>query len=90
MPVLALAAEKNSTPVIKAARWRIKNLSTGKFEVIKEFFDEYKKYGAELNVLPFCTQFIPQEMLDFPKQKTIIYHPSILPAHRFNLINKKF
>lgn len=83
-----MAAQKNGTPVIKAARWRKKNPDTGKFEVVSEVFQEYKKYGAELNVLPFCTQFIPQEMLDYPKHKTIIYHPSILPAHRLdNLLN---
>uniref|UniRef100_A0A7E4UUE8 formyltetrahydrofolate dehydrogenase n=1 Tax=Panagrellus redivivus TaxID=6233 RepID=A0A7E4UUE8_PANRE len=79
--LLALEAEKNGTPVIKTARWRKKN-AEGKFEVLPDIFAEYLSYGAELNVLPFCTQFIPQELIDAPKHKTIIYHPSILPAHR--------
>uniref|UniRef100_A0A7N8XTU4 10-formyltetrahydrofolate dehydrogenase n=1 Tax=Mastacembelus armatus TaxID=205130 RepID=A0A7N8XTU4_9TELE len=38
--------------------------------------------GAELNVLPFCSQFIPMNIIDHPKHGSIIYHPSILPLHR--------
>jgi formyltetrahydrofolate dehydrogenase len=79
--LLALVAEKNGTPVLKVARWRKKN-AEGKFEIVQDVFEQYKSYGAELNVLPFCTQYIPQELIDAPKHKTIIYHPSILPAHR--------
>ncbi|KAH7717735.1 10-formyltetrahydrofolate dehydrogenase ALDH1L2, partial [Aphelenchoides avenae] len=79
--LLALEAEKSGTPVIKTARWRRKN-TDGKWEVLPDLFEQYKSYGAELNVLPFCTQFIPQELIDHPKHKTIIYHPSILPKHR--------
>jgi len=33
-------------------------------------------------VLAFVTQFIPMEVIDFPKHGSIIYHPSILPRHR--------
>uniref|UniRef100_A0A914D700 10-formyltetrahydrofolate dehydrogenase n=1 Tax=Acrobeloides nanus TaxID=290746 RepID=A0A914D700_9BILA len=79
--LLALEAEKDGTPVIKTAKWRRKN-AEGKWEVLPDLFEQYKSYGAELNILPFCTQFIPQEVIDAPVHKTIIYHPSILPAHR--------
>lgn len=84
---LALEAQKNDTPILKTKGWRRKNEETKKWEVIPEIFSEYCGYGAELNILAFCTQFVPQEVINFPKYKTIIYHPSILPAHRYILSN---
>ncbi|KAF6338749.1 aldehyde dehydrogenase 1 family member L2 [Rhinolophus ferrumequinum] len=73
---LALAAEKDGTPVFKFPRWRVKG------KTIKEVAEAYRSVGAELNVLPFCTQFIPMDIIDSPKHGSIIYHPSILPRHR--------
>ncbi|XP_063783831.1 mitochondrial 10-formyltetrahydrofolate dehydrogenase [Pseudophryne corroboree] len=73
---LAVAAEKDGTPVFKFPRWRVKGKS------IPEVVDTYKSVGAELNVLPFCSQFIPMDVIDNPKHGSIIYHPSILPRHR--------
>uniref|UniRef100_A0A8C9DK84 10-formyltetrahydrofolate dehydrogenase n=1 Tax=Prolemur simus TaxID=1328070 RepID=A0A8C9DK84_PROSS len=73
---LALAAEKDGTPVFKFPRWRVKG------KTIKEVVEAYRSVGAELNVLPFCTQFIPMDVIDGPKHGSIIYHPSILPRHR--------
>ncbi|XP_059969565.1 mitochondrial 10-formyltetrahydrofolate dehydrogenase isoform X1 [Mesoplodon densirostris] len=73
---LALVAEKNGTPVFKFPRWRVKG------KTIKEVAEAYRSVGAELNVLPFCTQFIPMDVIDSPKHGSIIYHPSILPRHR--------
>ncbi|XP_060101565.1 mitochondrial 10-formyltetrahydrofolate dehydrogenase [Heteronotia binoei] len=73
---LALAAEKDGTPVFKLSKWRVKG------KPIQEVVEAYKSVGAELNVLPFCTQFIPMDVIDSPKHGSIIYHPSILPRHR--------
>nr|XP_036862062.1 mitochondrial 10-formyltetrahydrofolate dehydrogenase [Manis javanica] len=73
---LALAAEKDGTPVFKFPCWRVKG------KTIKEVAEAYRSVGAELNVLPFCTQFIPMDVIDSPKHGSIIYHPSILPRHR--------
>ncbi|KAL1765523.1 mitochondrial 10-formyltetrahydrofolate dehydrogenase [Sigmodon hispidus] len=73
---LALAAEKDGTPVFKFPRWRVKG------QTIKEVAEAYQSVGAELNVLPFCTQFIPMDVIDSPKHGSIIYHPSLLPRHR--------
>ncbi|KAK2508355.1 hypothetical protein MC885_017445, partial [Smutsia gigantea] len=73
---LALAAEKDGTPVFKFPRWRVKG------KTIKEVAEAYRSVGAELNVLPFCTQFIPMDVIESPKHGSIIYHPSILPRHR--------
>ncbi|XP_030575880.1 mitochondrial 10-formyltetrahydrofolate dehydrogenase [Archocentrus centrarchus] len=73
---LAMAAEKDGTPVFKFPRWRVKG------KPIPEVVDAYKAVGAELNVMPFCSQFIPMNVIDHPKHGSIIYHPSILPLHR--------
>ena len=51
-------------------------------QVIPEVLEEYKSVGAELNVLPFCSQFIPNEVIYAPAQQSIVYHPSLLPRHR--------
>ncbi|XP_036375979.1 mitochondrial 10-formyltetrahydrofolate dehydrogenase [Megalops cyprinoides] len=73
---LAVAAEKDGTPVFKFPRWRVKG------KPIPEVVEAYKAVGAELNVLPFCSQFIPMNVIDHPAHGSIIYHPSILPRHR--------
>ncbi|XP_066119503.1 mitochondrial 10-formyltetrahydrofolate dehydrogenase [Saccopteryx bilineata] len=73
---LALAAQKDGTPVFKFPRWRAKG------KTIKEVAEAYRSVGAELNVLPFCTQFIPMDITESPKHGSIVYHPSILPRHR--------
>lgn len=72
----ALAATKDNIPVFKYKRWQMKKVA------IPEVLEEYKSVGAELNVLPFCSQFIPMDVINFPKYQSIIYHPSLLPRHR--------
>uniref|UniRef100_A0A1A8A6T8 formyltetrahydrofolate dehydrogenase n=2 Tax=Nothobranchius TaxID=28779 RepID=A0A1A8A6T8_NOTFU len=73
---LATAAEKDGTPVFKFPRWRVKG------KPIPDVVEAYKSVGAELNVMPFCSQFIPMNVIDHPEHGSIIYHPSILPLHR--------
>ncbi|KAM4652707.1 cytosolic 10-formyltetrahydrofolate dehydrogenase isoform 1-T2 [Discoglossus pictus] len=73
---LGVEAEKDGVPVFKFSRWRVKG------QAIPEVVETYKVLEAELNVLPFCSQFIPMEVIDCPKHGSIIYHPSILPRHR--------
>lgn len=72
----AKEAEKDGVPVFKFPRWRLKG------QAIQEVVTQYKATGAELNVLPFCSQFIPMEVIDHPRHGSIIYHPSLLPRHR--------
>uniref|UniRef100_A0A672NDF2 10-formyltetrahydrofolate dehydrogenase n=1 Tax=Sinocyclocheilus grahami TaxID=75366 RepID=A0A672NDF2_SINGR len=76
MDPLATEAVKDGVPVFKFPRWRLKG------KAITEVVDQYKAVGAELNVLPFCSQFIPMEVIDHPTHGSIIYHPSLLPRHR--------
>lgn len=73
---LGAEAEKDGVPVFKFPRWRLKG------QAIPEVVEKYTALGAELNVLPFCSQFIPMEVINAPKHGSIIYHPSILPRHR--------
>lgn len=74
--VSALAAEKDGTPVFKFPKWRVKG------DPLPEVWEAYDSVGAELNVMPFCSQFIPMKIINHPKHRSIIYHPSILPLHR--------
>eukprot|EP00088_Acartia_fossae_P053331 TRINITY_DN6060_c0_g1_i13.p1 TRINITY_DN6060_c0_g1~~TRINITY_DN6060_c0_g1_i13.p1 ORF type:complete len:901 (-),score=295.69 TRINITY_DN6060_c0_g1_i13:194-2896(-) len=73
---VAIAGEKDGIPVFKLKSWRRKG------EAIPEVLEQYKSVGADLNVMPYCSQFIPMEVLNYPKHKSICYHPSILPRHR--------
>nr|CAG4638677.1 EOG090X0BM2 [Cyclestheria hislopi] len=73
---LATLANQDGVAVFKFKAWRQKG------QIIPEVLEKYKSVGATLNVLPFCSQFIPMEIIDYPKHKSIVYHPSILPRHR--------
>ncbi|XP_028617343.1 cytosolic 10-formyltetrahydrofolate dehydrogenase, partial [Grammomys surdaster] len=73
---LGLEAEKDGVPVFKFSRWRARG------QALPEVVAKYQALGAELNVLPFCSQFIPMEVINAPRHGSIIYHPSLLPRHR--------
>ncbi|XP_047122549.1 cytosolic 10-formyltetrahydrofolate dehydrogenase isoform X1 [Hydra vulgaris] len=73
---LAQVAEHDGVKVFKYARWQLQKIA------IPEIVEEYQSLKAEINVMPFCSQFIPAEVVDFPKHGSIIYHPSLLPRHR--------
>ena len=34
-----------------------------------QVLDQYKSVGAELNVMPYCSQFIPLEVVNHPQHK---------------------
>lgn len=73
---LAVAAQQDGVKVFKFARWRNKGV------ILPEVWEQYQSVDAELNVMPYCSQFIPMEVIMKPKHQSIIYHPSILPRHR--------
>uniref|UniRef100_A0A8B9YFW7 formyltetrahydrofolate dehydrogenase n=1 Tax=Bos mutus grunniens TaxID=30521 RepID=A0A8B9YFW7_BOSMU len=73
---LGLQAEQDGVPVFKFPRWRAKG------RALPDVVAQYQALGAELNVLPFCSQFIPMEVISAPRHGSIIYHPSLLPRHR--------
>uniref|UniRef100_A0A1B0C1Z4 10-formyltetrahydrofolate dehydrogenase n=1 Tax=Glossina palpalis gambiensis TaxID=67801 RepID=A0A1B0C1Z4_9MUSC len=74
--ILAATAKQHSIPVFKFASWRRNG------EVLPEVLQQYKSVQANLNVLPYCSQFIPMEVIDAANLGSICYHPSILPRHR--------
>lgn len=79
---LASTASADSVPVFKVKAWR----KQGK--PLAEIVSNYKSLNADLNVLPFCSQFIPMDVINYPRLKSICYHPSLLPKHRgVNAIN---
>jgi methionyl-tRNA formyltransferase len=41
-----------------------------------------KQANAEVGVMAYVTQFVPQEFCNIPKFGTIQFHPSLLPLHR--------
>ncbi|XP_068153277.1 cytosolic 10-formyltetrahydrofolate dehydrogenase [Drosophila tropicalis] len=74
--ILATTAKAHQIPVFKFASWRRKGIA------IPEVLEQYASVGANLNVLPYCSQFIPMEVIDGAALGSICYHPSILPRHR--------
>uniref|UniRef100_A0A182MKG5 formyltetrahydrofolate dehydrogenase n=1 Tax=Anopheles culicifacies TaxID=139723 RepID=A0A182MKG5_9DIPT len=74
--ILATTARQHGIPVFKFSAWRRKGVP------IPEVLEQYRSVGANLNVLPFCSQFIPMEVIDGAAFGSICYHPSILPLHR--------
>ncbi|XP_051162100.1 cytosolic 10-formyltetrahydrofolate dehydrogenase [Leptopilina boulardi] len=73
---LAITAKEDDVPVFKIKAWRSKG------KTLPEILNLYKEIDVDLNVLPFCTQFIPMEVINHPQHRSICYHPSILPRHR--------
>uniref|UniRef100_A0AAR5Q7J5 10-formyltetrahydrofolate dehydrogenase n=1 Tax=Dendroctonus ponderosae TaxID=77166 RepID=A0AAR5Q7J5_DENPD len=73
---LAKAAQANDIPCFKIKAWRSKGVP------LPEILNKYRSVNADLNVLPYCSQFIPMEVINLPRLKSICYHPSLLPRHR--------
>ncbi|XP_064080015.1 cytosolic 10-formyltetrahydrofolate dehydrogenase-like isoform X1 [Macrobrachium nipponense] len=73
---LATTAAADGVKVFKFKSWRKKG------QALPEVLEQYLSVDPELNVMPFCSQFIPMEVINHPKNKSICYHPSILPRHR--------
>lgn len=77
--LLASTAKQLGLPVFKIKRWRVPPET---HKALPEVLEQYKALRADLNVLPFCNQFVPMEVINLPRFKSINYHPSLLPRHR--------
>nr|XP_022906704.1 cytosolic 10-formyltetrahydrofolate dehydrogenase [Onthophagus taurus] len=73
---LAKAGDEYNIPVFKYSGWRRDK------KLKPEIMTDYEKLNVELNVLAFCSQYIPMEIINYPRFQSICYHPSILPRHR--------
>lgn len=47
-----------------------------------EVYAEYAKLKPGLNVMAYVTSILPESILNYPRLRTICYHPSLLPKHR--------
>lgn len=72
----AKIGRENDVPVFKIKSYR----RAGK--LLPDIYSQYISVNADINVLPYCTQFIPMEIINYPRFRSICYHPSILPRHR--------
>ncbi len=45
-------------------------------------YDIFVQLQPDLNIMAFVINIVPKGILDYPKSKTIQYHPSLLPKHR--------
>jgi len=77
--ILATTAKRLGLPIFKIKRWRVPPETN---KALPEVLEQYKSVNANLNVLPYCNQFVPMEVINFPSHKSINYHPSLLPRHR--------
>ena len=48
----------------------------------KEAEDAMRALGADIGIMAFVLQFVPQNFVNIPKKGTIQYHPSLLPKYR--------
>jgi methionyl-tRNA formyltransferase len=65
------AAESRGVPVFQFPRMRS-----------PEAIEAVRKLNADLGVMAFVTDIVPEEILKAPRLGTIQYHPSLLPKHR--------
>ena len=68
---IKVAAESHNVPVLQFRRMRN-----------QDAIDAFKDLNADLCVMAFVTDIVPDEILEAPSKGTIQYHPSLLPLHR--------
>ncbi|HXZ83923.1 MAG TPA: formyltransferase family protein, partial [Myxococcota bacterium] len=74
---LAQRAQELGLPLVRRRFYRKK---TG--EAIPAALAEHAALGADLNVLASVQVFLPRELCDAPKHKSLCFHPSLLPRFR--------
>jgi len=65
------SAESNGIPVFQFSRMRD-----------SQCIDIFKALSADLCIMAYVIDIVPDEILTSPKKGTIQYHPSLLPKHR--------
>lgn len=74
---LAERALELGIPLVRRRFYRKK---TG--EPVEAALDEYQALSADLNLLASVQVFLPREITDAPKHKSLCFHPSLLPRFR--------
>ena len=78
---MAAAASSDGVPVFKFPGWRRKGV------VKPEVLQQYQSVGAELNVMPYCSQFIPLEVVNYPKVKATLINSFL---YSYNLSTPRY
>lgn len=65
------AAERHGTPVHQFKRMRD-----------REAIDAFTSLEADIGLMAYVTDIVPDQILEAPSKGTIQYHPSLLPRHR--------
>ena len=68
---LRVAAEERGVPVYQFAKL-----------TDPEALEAMRQANADIGVMAYVTQFVPQDFCNIPKFGTIQFHPSLLPLHR--------
>ena len=68
---IKVAAEGHDVPVLQFRRMRN-----------QDAIDAFKGLNADICVMAFVTDIVPDDILEAPTKGTIQYHPSLLPLHR--------
>ena len=61
-----------------------KGLTLHQFKSLKapEAIEAMQAAGADIGIMAYVLQFVPQELVNIPRHGTIQYHPSLLPKYR--------
>jgi len=78
---LAEGARERGLPLIQHRFFR-RRRPQGGFEPIPARLDEYAALGADLNMLAYVTAILPPEIVDGAPQRSLCFHPSLLPKFR--------
>jgi methionyl-tRNA formyltransferase len=74
---LAERAQELGIPLVRRRFYRKKS-----GEAIPAALDEYQALSADLNLLASVQVFLPREITDAPRHKSLCFHPSLLPRFR--------
>jgi methionyl-tRNA formyltransferase len=73
-------AERATELGIPLVRRRFYRKKTG--EAIPAALEEYRALAPDLNMLASVQVFLPREITDAPRHKSLCFHPSLLPRYR--------
>ncbi len=74
---LSIYARNLGIPIVQRQFFQYKDNSP-----VTAALNEYQAYTVDLNILASFTSFLPPEITNTPKHKSICYHPSLLPKYR--------
>ena len=82
--VFCAPEKEGARPDALRAAAQEKGLKVHQFKSLRapEAVTAMREAGADIGVMAFVLQFVPQEFVNTPKRGTLQYHPSLLPKYR--------